>query len=301
MLRRTEGIVVKSFPYGDADLIVSFFTLDFGMLKVFAKSPRKIKSRFGSSLEPFSRDTVSFLGKEHASLPRLTQADIVYSFQGLREDFGTFVRATELLEITAGLIPEMEPHRELYAMLLDTMRQFENGGIQSGKGQTGRVQPNAVAPNAGYSNRVHVNGAQANGGANGVQSRWKLFYKVKLLSIAGFSPRLDGCLKCGKKGSVFHVNEGAIICPGCSADHSAVNAMPSNKNYILLSQGAINLYEHITRWRWNKLGRIVPPQQLVDELDALMNEHIRFRTEREIRTRAFMEKCPPATTRVPGL
>lgn len=277
MLRRTEGIVVKSFPYGDADLIVSVFTLDFGLLKVFAKSPRKIKSRFGSSLEPFSRDTLSFIGKEHAALPRLTQADIVYSFQGLREDFGTFVRATELLEITVSLIPEMEPHRELYAMLLDTMRQFENGGTAPI-----RVPSNGVKPNG-----VHTN----------AQSKWKLFYKVKLLSIAGFSPRLDGCLRCGKKSSVFHVNEGAVICTGCSAVHAA----PSNKNYILLSQGAINLYEHITRWRWGKLGRIMPSQKLVDELDALMNEHIRFRTEREIRTRAFMDKCPPAITTTTAL
>jgi DNA repair protein RecO (recombination protein O) len=253
MLRRTEGIVVKTFPFGEADLIVTLFTLDFGLMRVFAKSPRKTKSRFGSSLEPFSYIKVSFIGKEHAQLPRLTQSDIIYPFQRLREDFEIFVGTTELLEITMGLIPELLPHHDLYAILLDTMRQFENVSERS---------------------------------------KWKLFYKAKLLSIAGFSPRLGSCLRCGRKGNFsvfqFHLDEGAVICRGCSG----FGTMPHGKNYILLSQGAINLHENIIRWQWNKLDRIVPPNKFIDELDAMINEHIAFRMEREIKTRTFMEKCP---------
>jgi DNA repair protein RecO (recombination protein O) len=47
MLHRTEGIVLKTTPFGEADLIVTYLTRDCGILKTFAKSPRKIKSRFG--------------------------------------------------------------------------------------------------------------------------------------------------------------------------------------------------------------------------------------------------------------
>ena len=47
MLQRTEGIVLRTTPYGEADLIVTYLTKDHGIIKVFAKSPRKIKSRFG--------------------------------------------------------------------------------------------------------------------------------------------------------------------------------------------------------------------------------------------------------------
>ena len=50
MLHRTEGIVLKNFPYGEADLFVTYLTPDMGIIKTFAKSPRKTKSRFGSSL-----------------------------------------------------------------------------------------------------------------------------------------------------------------------------------------------------------------------------------------------------------
>ncbi len=54
MLKRTEGIVLRTIPFGEADLIVTYLTPDFGIIKLFAKSPRKTKSRFGSSLEPLS-------------------------------------------------------------------------------------------------------------------------------------------------------------------------------------------------------------------------------------------------------
>ncbi len=54
MLKRTNAIVLKTFPFGEADLIVTHLTYDFGLINTFAKSPRKIKSRFGSSLEPLT-------------------------------------------------------------------------------------------------------------------------------------------------------------------------------------------------------------------------------------------------------
>ena len=76
MQTRTEGIVLKSMAYGEADVIVTYLTADLGIRKGFAKSARKIKSRFGGSLEPFTHSRITLLGKEDASLPRLTQSDI---------------------------------------------------------------------------------------------------------------------------------------------------------------------------------------------------------------------------------
>ncbi|MFN3480839.1 MAG: recombination protein O N-terminal domain-containing protein, partial [Thermodesulfovibrionales bacterium] len=37
MLHRTEGIVLRTVPFAEADLIVTLLTLDFGLIKVFAK------------------------------------------------------------------------------------------------------------------------------------------------------------------------------------------------------------------------------------------------------------------------
>ncbi|KJU85595.1 Recombination protein O, RecO, partial [Candidatus Magnetobacterium bavaricum] len=102
MLHRTEGIVLNSFPYGEADLIVSFFTIDHGVVRVFAKGPRKTKSRFGSALEPLTYSRMAFWARENTTLPRLTQADIIYPYQKLKEEFGCFQRVSELVEMTLG-------------------------------------------------------------------------------------------------------------------------------------------------------------------------------------------------------
>jgi len=111
MLRRTEGIVLRTFPFGEADLIVTFLTFDFGLIKVFAKSPRKIKSRFGSSLEPLTCSRVSFWGKEDADLPRLTQSDILHSFQMIRNNLHVFLKVSEIIELTITLVPEKDVNK----------------------------------------------------------------------------------------------------------------------------------------------------------------------------------------------
>ena len=105
MLHRTEGIVLKNAPYGEADLFVTFLTLDFGIINAFAKSPRKVKSRFGSSLEPLTHSRLSFWGRENSRLPRLTQSDIITPFQDLREDLQCMLRLTSVLELTLDFLP----------------------------------------------------------------------------------------------------------------------------------------------------------------------------------------------------
>src|SRR5512135_675860 len=142
MLKRTEGIVLKTFPFGDADLIVTYLTLNFGIIKLFAKSPRKIKSRFGSSLEPLTRARISFWGKEDAALPRLTQSDIIHPFQALRDDLNCFLRLLEIVELTINFIPERDINSKAYLLLSDTLRDVESNllGAPAGKGAAGRVR-----------------------------------------------------------------------------------------------------------------------------------------------------------------
>ncbi len=87
-----------------ADLLVTYLTPDLGVRKAFAKSARKVKSRFGSSLEPLTHSRITFLGKEDAELPRLTQSDILRPHQGLREGLACFAMASEMVDFTKNSI-----------------------------------------------------------------------------------------------------------------------------------------------------------------------------------------------------
>ena len=52
---KTEGIVLRSMRYGEADRILHLYTPHLGRVSAIAKGVRRAKSRFGGRLEPFFR------------------------------------------------------------------------------------------------------------------------------------------------------------------------------------------------------------------------------------------------------
>ena len=52
---KTEGIVLRSMRYGEADRILHLYTPQRGRVSAIAKGVRRAKSRFGGRLEPFFR------------------------------------------------------------------------------------------------------------------------------------------------------------------------------------------------------------------------------------------------------
>jgi DNA repair protein RecO (recombination protein O) len=180
MLHRTEAVICKTTPFSDADLIVTAFTLDYGLVNTFAKSSRKTKSRFGSSLEPLTYAKVSFWGREESTLPRLTQSDIIKPFQSLRERNGCFFPVMEIIELTLGLLAERETHRECFHLLITTLKRIEAGSSEK----------------SAFLNTI--------------------LYKIRFLDMVGYGPRLEGCARCGKSGYNFYISHGSIICGACA-------------------------------------------------------------------------------------
>jgi len=246
MLKRTEGIVLKNYSFGEADLIVTYLSRDYGVIKVFAKSPRKIKSRFGSSLEPLTYSKISFIGKEDANLPRLTQSDIIIPFHKLREDFDCFHKISEILQLSLNLLPERDSNIEVFNLLLNTLLKLQS---------------------------------------NGNKDLYYLYCKTKLLEITGYSPRLDICGWCGDEVNIssgyppairvseslgqynFYVSHGSIICKRCISDGNGSTR---------LSSGALKFYRSFLRWDLFNIGRIKASENLVAEISDLINSHIRY-------------------------
>lgn len=191
MLHRTEGIVLKSIPFAEADLIVTFLTLDYGLIKVFAKSPRKIGSRFGSSLEPLTYSRISYWGKENKDLPRLTQSDIIKNFQPLREELECFLDLLKIIELTLRVVPEREPHNEVFYLLLHTLNKVE--GILKNREQ---------------------------------RTTATLFYTIRLLDLSGFGPRLNGCARCNSSGLNFYMSQGSVLCEDCASTSDHIRLTP---------------------------------------------------------------------------
>jgi DNA repair protein RecO (recombination protein O) len=239
MLHRTEGIVLKTDPFGEADLIVTYLTSGYGIVRTFAKSPRKIKSRFGSSLEPLTHSRISFWGKEDAALPRLTQSDIMQSFHSIRDVLKSFLKVSEIIELTLSFMPEMDASKKVYSLLVETLHAVEAGNDTT-----------------------------------------LLFtcYKVKFLEIVGYRPRLNGCGRCGRKGDAFYLSHGTVLCKRCSKGYEAS---------FCISPGAVHLYASLLGWSFSKINRIKPSEAILRELSMLLDEHVKYIMERNLRTTTF--------------
>src|SRR5215211_5429436 len=79
-LVESESLVLKSYSLAEADRIVVFFTRDHGIVRGVAKGAKRLKSRYGSSLEPFSTVNLTYFQKEDRELVSIQQVELLRSF-----------------------------------------------------------------------------------------------------------------------------------------------------------------------------------------------------------------------------
>ena len=85
-LRQTEAIVIKSYNLSEADRIVVFFTREFGLVRGVAKGAKRLQSKFGSTLEPFSTVNLTFFQKEERELVSIQSVELVQSRFAIASD-----------------------------------------------------------------------------------------------------------------------------------------------------------------------------------------------------------------------
>ena len=112
---RCEAIVLWVADYGEADRLVTLFTLEHGKLKGLAKGAKRSLRRFGGILEPFARLTVQIAVK--SGLSRLIGADAATIFPRIREDLLKIGYAGYACEATDLLLPEGLPNPRLFRLL----------------------------------------------------------------------------------------------------------------------------------------------------------------------------------------
>ena len=108
----------------------------------------------------------------------VTQVETVEAHRTLREDYGLLTHAVTMLEAVDQVAQEREPAPALYRMLTGALRTLD-------------TTPSPVITPGFY---------------------WKL------LSLEGYHPYLDGCVRCGTEEGpfvAFDVAEGGVLCATC--------------------------------------------------------------------------------------
>jgi DNA repair protein RecO (recombination protein O) len=122
---KTKGIILKRTNLGEADRILTIYTLDYGKIKVIAKGVRKIKSKLAGNLELFCLDDLVIA--EGKNLDIVCGAVTEKCFFDLRNDLKATHTAYYLADVVDKLSEEEEPHKEVFEFL-DNLLEEINGG-----------------------------------------------------------------------------------------------------------------------------------------------------------------------------
>jgi DNA repair protein RecO (recombination protein O) len=126
-LHQSDAIILKTYPLGEADRIVAFFSRDRGKMRGVANGARRMKNRFGASLEPLAHSRLQFLEKENQELVRIQSADLLDSPMKLFQDYDRAVLAAHVIELVDRFLPEHEPQDTVFRLVRMTVRALEEG------------------------------------------------------------------------------------------------------------------------------------------------------------------------------
>ena len=150
-------------------------------MSAIAKGARRMKSRLGGRLEPFSRVRL-ILRDGRGDLATVTGADTVHAHPALRERRASIERATQACDAVLRLLDSSEANRPAYNLLAHELALLDASAEAATRAQA-------------------------------------LTFRMKLLLAAGFAPELAACASCGEREHLgaFSAAAGGIVCPACEA------------------------------------------------------------------------------------
>lgn len=119
---KTEGIILKRRNLGEADRILTVFSLHRGKISVLAKGVRRITSRRSGNVELLNR--VSMYLHPGKNFLILTEAISLDTYQKLKGDLTLSTYVYHILELVDKLTAENQENRILYGYLREVLEKL---------------------------------------------------------------------------------------------------------------------------------------------------------------------------------
>ena len=119
----SEAVVLRTWPVHESDLLVSFFTRDYGRLKGMAKAALKSRKRFGGALEPMTLARAWFAERPRQELVRLDQLEILRSPLSTTVDQARMAVRSFYAEVIDEALPERDPQATVFRLLASVLEQ----------------------------------------------------------------------------------------------------------------------------------------------------------------------------------
>jgi DNA repair protein RecO (recombination protein O) len=129
MIQRVgEAIVLRTWPFHEADLLVSLFTREQGRVKGVARHAMRSRRRFGGALEPMTYVRASYSEKPKQELVRLDAFEILSSPLSRPVDYAR-TAALELVAEVLEELPEGAVDDAVFRLALTVLEEMQVGRV----------------------------------------------------------------------------------------------------------------------------------------------------------------------------
>lgn len=185
-----------------------------------------------------------YLIQKSTGLGTLQQGEIIYSMRKIREDIFCTAYAAYVVELTDKVVEDKKVNPHLFELLLQTLKYMSEG----------------------IDLDILLN-----------------IYEMKMLSVAGIHPIIDGCSICGKKEEImaFSIREGGYICSRC---------VEKDPHALVISSSTIKLLRLFYYFDINRLGSISVSEQTKAELRLVLSAYYDEYSGIHLKSRRFLEQ-----------
>ena len=121
-----EAIVLRTWPFHEADLLVSLLTREQGVVKGVARHAMRSRRRFGGALEPGTHVTAHYTERPREDLVRLDSFEILWSPLSAPVDYRRTAGLQLVVEVLEQALPELAPEDNIFRLALATLTAMEH-------------------------------------------------------------------------------------------------------------------------------------------------------------------------------
>ncbi len=178
MYIQLNGIVVKETSMGECNRVINLLTDKRGIIKIFAKGVKSIRSKNSCMSQMFSYSELTLY--EGRTGYTINESEVKEVFTGLGKDIYKLSLAQYFCEVMVAMAPKEEEAKDYLRLILNCFSYLENDKM----------------------NRDLI----------------KSIFEMRLCTMSGYMPDLTGCRCCGqynKENMYFSVYESVLVCGNC--------------------------------------------------------------------------------------
>lgn len=240
---KTTGIVIKEVHTGEADKIVTIFTRNLGKITGSAKGARRPTSRLIAGTQLLCYS--NFVLYKGKEMYSVNSCDVIEPFYDIRNSVEMLTCAAHMTDIINDIAQENQPSIEVLNLFLNSLYMISNSK---------RPVLQVVS-----------------------------IFEIKLLSILGYAPWVNGCINCGNKeidSMSFSFARCGFICEECKG---------IDKSAVKLSEGAAKAIYYIVLSNMKDIFNFEVSREVLDEITRVSKRYLKKQLEKDYKKMDFLK------------